>query len=263
MKIAPYVEKLHNSPTYREFEQKHKDAFLIAGFFVLDFEAGKHLHQIDYYVPSKKKVAAFTLDNKIVLQLLDMMDHKVPEHLDIKTNIDLDALKGIILDEMKNRGITQDIKKMIAVVQSIAVFLDNLKLKMPIIGPVLTKIDSAKFCQFFAMTFKSGLGVLECLDSSAGVIKNKAIKVSIAGAKQRVSDGQKLAQAIATTGYFPTMVSRMFKIGEESGNMESALNNIKFFYDREINDSIDRIVGMIQPSITLVMGGMITWIEKK
>jgi hypothetical protein len=118
MKIAPYVEKLHNSPTYREFEQKHKDAFLIAGFFVLDFEAGKHLHQIDYYVPSKKKVAAFTLDNKIVLQLLDMMDHKVPEHLDIKTNIDLDALKGIILDEMKNRGITQDIKKMIAVVQT-------------------------------------------------------------------------------------------------------------------------------------------------
>ena len=119
MKIAPYIEKLHNSPTYKDFQVKNKDAFLVAGFFVLDFEAGKHLHQIDYYVPSKKKVAAFTLDNKIILQLLDMMDKKVPEHLDIKTNIDLDALKGIITDEMKNRGITQDIKKMIAVVQAL------------------------------------------------------------------------------------------------------------------------------------------------
>ena len=52
----------------------------------------------------------------------------------------------------------------------------------------------------------------------------------------------------------------MFKIGEESGNMESALNNIKFFYDREINDSIDKLVGMIQPTLTIVMGGMIAWI---
>jgi type IV pilus assembly protein PilC len=52
----------------------------------------------------------------------------------------------------------------------------------------------------------------------------------------------------------------MFKVGEESGNMEDALKNISFFYDREINDSIDRLVGLIQPTITIVMGGMIGWI---
>jgi type IV pilus assembly protein PilC len=69
-----------------------------------------------------------------------------------------------------------------------------------------------------------------------------------------------LTKAIAETGYFPNLVIRMFKVGEESGNMESSLDNIKFFYDREINDSIDRLVGMIQPTITLVMGGMIAWI---
>jgi type IV pilus assembly protein PilC len=53
----------------------------------------------------------------------------------------------------------------------------------------------------------------------------------------------------------------MFKIGEDSGNMESALKNIKYFYDKEINDAIDRIVSMIQPTITIVMGGMIAWIS--
>jgi type IV pilus assembly protein PilC len=42
--------------------------------------------------------------------------------------------------------------------------------------------------------------------------------------------------------------------------MESALSNIKFFYDREINDSIDKLVGMIQPALTITMGGMIAWI---
>jgi type IV pilus assembly protein PilC len=144
--------------------------------------------------------------------------------------------------------------------EDMAVIIDNLKLKLPIFGQIINKIDAAKFCQFFSMTFKSGLGVLECLESSSGVIKNSAIKKSIATVRQQVSDGQALSKAIAATGYFPNLVVRMFKIGEESGNMESALNNIKFFYDREINDSIDRLVSMIQPTITIVMGSMIAWI---
>jgi len=141
-----------------------------------------------------------------------------------------------------------------------AVKFDAFKLKIPIIGPIIQKIDSAKFCQFFAMTFKSGLGVLECLESASGAVKNRSIKRSIIIVKQQVSDGHSLAKSIADTHNFPTLVSRMFKVGEESGNMENALNNIKFFYDREINDSIDRLVSMIQPTITMVMGSMIAWI---
>jgi type IV pilus assembly protein PilC len=144
--------------------------------------------------------------------------------------------------------------------EELAVIIDDFKLKLPVFGSIINKIDSAKFCQFFSMTFKSGLGVLECLEASSGVIKNMAIKKSIATVKQQVSDGQPLSKSIAATGYFPNLVVRMFKVGEESGNMESALQNIKFFYDREINDSIDRLVAMIQPTITLVMGGMIAWI---
>jgi type IV pilus assembly protein PilC len=142
----------------------------------------------------------------------------------------------------------------------LAIKIDKLKLKMPIFGGIISKIDSAKFCQFFAMTFKSGLGVIECLEAASGVVKNRAIKNSITLVKQQVSDGQSLAKALASSGYFPNLVVRMFKIGEESGNMETALQNIKYFYDREINDSIDRLVGMIQPTLTIVMGGMIAWI---
>lgn len=144
--------------------------------------------------------------------------------------------------------------------EEMAVIIDDFKLKLPIFGPIMNKIDSAKFCQFFSMTFKSGLGVLECLDASSGVVKNMAVKKSIQTVKQQVSEGHPLSKSIAATGYFPNLVVRMFKVGEESGNMESALNNIKFFYDREINDSIDRLVAMIQPTITMVMGGMIAWI---
>jgi type IV pilus assembly protein PilC len=142
----------------------------------------------------------------------------------------------------------------------LSVKIDYLKLKVPIFGPIITKIESAKFCQFFSMTFKSGLGVLECLDSSSVTLKNKAIKGAISFVRQQVSDGQSLSGSISATKFFPNLVVRMFKVGEESGNMESSLKNIKYFYDKEINDSIERIVSLIQPTITIIMGGMIAWI---
>lgn len=117
MKIQPYYNKLNESAQYQDFAKQNKDAFMVAGFFILDFESGKNMHQLDYYVPSKKKVAAFTLDKGVQLQMMDMLNGKMPEKLDIKTNVDLDALKGILEDEMKNRSITEDIKKIIAILQ--------------------------------------------------------------------------------------------------------------------------------------------------
>lgn len=142
----------------------------------------------------------------------------------------------------------------------ISIKFDELKLHMPIFGGIIAKIDASRFCHFFSITFKSGLGVLECLESAKDVVGNRAIKESIEIAKQMVSNGQPLAKSIAATGHFPSLVVRMFDVGETSGNMEDALNNIRFFYDQEINDSIDKMVGMIQPALTLVMGGMMAWI---
>jgi hypothetical protein len=121
MKIKPYVEKLEQSKEYKDFKTKYPDSFIVAGFFILDLEAGANVHQIDFYVPSEKKIAAFTLDQEVKLQLLDMMskDGKLPEKMDIETNVDLDALQGILADEMHNRGMSEGIKKIIAVIQNI------------------------------------------------------------------------------------------------------------------------------------------------
>ncbi len=119
MKLAPYVKKLKNSEHYKEFRKKYDDAYLFAGFFVLDLENRQEMHQLDFYVPSEKKVAAFTLAKKAEPQLLSLLNSKVPEQLDASSSIDLDALYGILEDEMKNRSISDDIKKIIAVLQVI------------------------------------------------------------------------------------------------------------------------------------------------
>ena len=120
MKIEPYIEKLNNSSEFKDFQKKNKDAFMVAGFFILDLELGQNLSQLDFYVPSKRKIAAFTLDKQITMQLLDLINaKKEPEKLDSKTKIDLDSIHGLLEDEMKNRNITEGIKKIIAIIQNI------------------------------------------------------------------------------------------------------------------------------------------------
>ena len=122
MKIRPYFEKLEKSNIYKNFRIKYPESFMIAGFFVLDLENGNSIHQIDFYVPKEKKVAAFSLDGQIELRLLDtvgMDKGKAPEKLEIQTNTDLEEIEGILLDEMHNRGMSEEIKKIIAVLQNI------------------------------------------------------------------------------------------------------------------------------------------------
>ncbi len=119
MKLQPYVDKLSKSDEFKDFQKKHSDAFAVAGFFVLDLEMGNNLHQIDYYVPSTKKIAAFTLDKQITVQMLELLNNKIPEKLDVRTKTDLDQLAGILEEEMKNRNITENIKKIIAVLQTL------------------------------------------------------------------------------------------------------------------------------------------------
>ena len=141
-----------------------------------------------------------------------------------------------------------------------ALFMDDLKLHIPIFGPIIQKIDSSRFCNFFAISFEGGIGVLDCLESTRQIIGNLAIRNSVDLIKQKVSEGQSLAEAIDASGHFPGLVVRMFKVGEDSGNMSKSLSNIKFFYDQEINDSIDNMVGMIQPTLIFIMGGIMLWI---
>ena len=120
MKIQPYVEKLEASQEYKDFISKYGDAYMVAGFFVLDLEGKHNVHQIDFFVPSENKIAAFSLDEGVKLKLLDMMHpDKSPEKLDMRTEVDLEALEGILEDGMKNRNMSEDVKKIIAVVQNI------------------------------------------------------------------------------------------------------------------------------------------------
>jgi len=119
MRFDHYLTKVEKSSEYRKFLKTNKKAYLCSGFFVMDLDAEKNMHQIDFYVPSKKKFANFILDEGIKIQLSDGIRDKKPEKLGKEVKTDIEALKGIVEDEMKNRTVTGDLKKIIAVLQTI------------------------------------------------------------------------------------------------------------------------------------------------
>jgi type IV pilus assembly protein PilC len=138
--------------------------------------------------------------------------------------------------------------------------IDALALKMPLIGPVIRKIDMARFTHFFAVMFNSGIDVIESLHSARGVVNNRILKESINLVITNVTDGNSITSSLRLSHQFPNLVIRMFKVGEDSGNLNDALENINFFYNREVNDAVDSLVGAIQPILTVVMGALIFWI---
>jgi type IV pilus assembly protein PilC len=127
-------------------------------------------------------------------------------------------------------------------------------------GGVIQKIELSKFSKFFGLTFSAGIHVLECLTIASNVVQNAFIREEIDIIKQKVSDGKTVGKAISECDTFPFIVVRMFKIGEESGNIEEAMGNISYFYDSEINESIENMVASLKPIIMLLMGSLLCWV---
>ncbi|MDX2112872.1 MAG: type II secretion system F family protein [Alphaproteobacteria bacterium] len=138
--------------------------------------------------------------------------------------------------------------------------VDAIMLKTPVIGPVVRKIDMARFTHFFSVMFNSGIDILDSLEAAKGVVSNRVLRESIDLVKTNVTEGNSLTASLRISNQFPNLVIRMFKVGEDSGNMTEALENINFFYNREVNDAVDAMVGMIQPALTVVMGIIIFWV---
>ena len=137
---------------------------------------------------------------------------------------------------------------------------DNLMMKMPLIGGAVRKINMARFTHFFGVMFRSGIDILDALEAAKDVVSNRVLKESVDTVIRSVSEGNSLTASLRVSNQFPNLVIRMFKVGEDSGNMNEALENVVYFYNREVDDAVDTIVGSIQPIMTGVMGGIIFWI---
>ncbi|MDX1975311.1 MAG: type II secretion system F family protein [Rickettsiales bacterium] len=145
-------------------------------------------------------------------------------------------------------------------VENFAYRVDAISIRLPIIGPTIRKIDLARFTHFFSVMFTSGIDVLDSLEAAKNVVSNRVLRDSIDLVKTNVTEGNSLTSSLRLSNQFPNLVIRMFKVGEDSGNMAEALENVNFFYNREVEDAVDGMVGMVQPALTVIMGAIIFWV---
>ena len=138
--------------------------------------------------------------------------------------------------------------------------IDSLMLKMPIMGDLIRKINIARFSQTFGALFKGGIDVLKALDAASNTVTNRVLKEGLENVKQYVKTGDPLSAALNKSGEFPSMVVRMVRVGEESGNLTEVLDQVSEFYTRDVDEEVQKVISMIEPALTAILGGMILWI---
>lgn len=133
-------------------------------------------------------------------------------------------------------------------------------LRFPYLGPVLKKIILARVSDTQGLTHRTGIPVLEGLDLCSKVSGNLVIKEAIEQASVRIANGAPISNGFASQQLFPALIIRMLKMAEETGDWSGAFDNISYFYNRDINESIGRVQAMIEPVLTIVLGSIIGWV---
>lgn len=132
--------------------------------------------------------------------------------------------------------------------------MDSLQLRMPFTGPIMKKIMLARFATFFALMYQSGISILDALKSCEGIVNNRVISEALRHAGQKISAGEGLTESFRSLGVFPPLVLRMLGVGEKTGALDSALLNIGYFYNREVKESIEKLLKLLEPALTVILG---------
>jgi type IV pilus assembly protein PilC len=131
---------------------------------------------------------------------------------------------------------------------------DATTLKLPLFGPLLRKVSVAKFTRTLGTLVKSGVPILQAMETVAQTSGNKVIEGAIMDARESVREGERIAEPLKRSGVFPPMVVQMIAVGEETGNLDTMLSKIADFYDQEVEVAVKGLTSMIEPIVIVLMG---------
>lgn len=130
-------------------------------------------------------------------------------------------------------------------------------LKLPLLAPLTRGANTARFARTFSILMASGVPVLEALRISAQVLGNLPMREAVEQATARVKEGASLHKALGNSGYFPPMTVQLIASGESSGRLESMLERAAVQQERETETLIAALLGIFEPMLILVMGGVV------
>lgn len=134
------------------------------------------------------------------------------------------------------------------------------RVKLRLLGDVITKLETARFCRTLGTLLKSGVPLLQALNNARDVIGNQVIASSLESVSKGVKEGKGMAGPLADAGVFPALAMSMVKVGEETGQMDEMLLKIAAVYEKSLKETIKRFVSMLEPMMILTMGLVIAFI---
>lgn len=164
---------------------------------------------------------------------------------------------GVLLTILAAGGLVRTLREMS---QEFRLTTDRIIMKAPYFGPLIVKLNTVSFMQAFTVFYESGMPILECFDRATDSLRNLAFKDAFTRVRRKVSAGTPISEALAQTSIFTPTTIEMLNIGEESGRISEIVHDLVSFYNADIDDEIDRLIGMIEPAITIILALMILWI---
>ena len=136
-------------------------------------------------------------------------------------------------------------------------FMDRYMLKLPVFGDLIRKATIARWTRTLSTMFAAGVPLVEALDSVAGAAGNRVYYNATKRIQSEVSTGSSLTVSMQNSGVFPSMVTQMCAIGEESGSLDGMLGKVADFFEREVDDAVDALASLMEPMIMAVLGVVI------
>jgi len=135
--------------------------------------------------------------------------------------------------------------------------IDGIVLKLPVLGDIMRKIAVARFCRTLATLTSSGVPILDGLEITAKTAGNAIIEDAIMGVRKSVEAGRTIAEPLAETKVFPSMVVQMIGVGEQTGAMDAMLNKIAEFYEEEVDQAVEGLMKLMEPIMIAILGTII------
>jgi general secretion pathway protein F len=132
-----------------------------------------------------------------------------------------------------------------------------LLLRIPALGKLLTRIDTERFTRALAALLANGVSLPTALGIAKDTLGNGVIAAAVEVTAASLREGEKLADRLARTGVFPDMAVDLVRIGEESGRLPEMLLHQANFYETEIRHVLDRMMALLVPAVTLVLGALV------
>lgn len=137
---------------------------------------------------------------------------------------------------------------------------DYLKLKLPMTGEILNKIIMARFARYFALMYQTGIPILQAIKTCETIVGNRVVADALSRAHAQINAGDSMSESFKNAGLFPPLVVRMIRVGETTGALDKSLMNVSYFYDRDVNELMQKMLKLLEPALTVVLGLILAFI---